>query len=131
MAVGYGYFSFGGRDGYAHRFSWELHNGALPEGACVLHKCDVRMCVNPDHLFLGTRTDNQADAARKGRMPRGARHWNAKLTSEDVVEIERMLRSGMSHAQIASHYDVCRQTVSSIKAKRLWRHVTEEVVPAE
>jgi HNH endonuclease len=68
LNYGYGFFSpKTGRTVYAHRFVWELVNGPIPHGLCVLHKCDVRSCVNPNHLFLGTNQDNTTDAKRKGR----------------------------------------------------------------
>jgi len=59
-----------------HRASWEVHVGSIPEGMYVLHRCDNRRCVLPDHLFLGTQADNLADMVSKGRSCRGERHWN-------------------------------------------------------
>lgn len=66
---GYGFFKHAG-EVTAHRVSWVLHNGPIPDGMHVLHRCDVPQCVNPDHLFLGTHTDNMKDCARKGRTQR-------------------------------------------------------------
>ena len=69
---GYGQFCFNRKPVKAHRVSWELHRGPIPKGLCVLHKCDVRTCINPAHLFVGTRADNVADMIAKGRGNSGA-----------------------------------------------------------
>ena len=66
---GYGKIGIAGKTIATHRYSWELHNGSIPIGISVLHKCDTPACVNPNHLFLGTQQDNMADASRKGRLP--------------------------------------------------------------
>jgi len=71
---GYGRKKVGSRTVLAHRHAWELANGLVPEGLCVLHRCDNPPCINPDHLFLGTRADNNADRDAKGRSKRG-RHY--------------------------------------------------------
>ena len=71
-AKGYGQINSGGTMARAHRVAWELSNGPIPKGVCVLHKCDVPICVNPSHLFLGTLKDNFDDAVAKGRIVRSA-----------------------------------------------------------
>lgn len=66
---GYGYFLFDGKPRLAHRASWAMHKGQIPDGMNVLHRCDIPSCVNPNHLFLGTLSDNMQDCAAKGRAP--------------------------------------------------------------
>lgn len=74
---GYGRFEVGGRNGIlfrAHRFSWLFYRGEIPDGFVICHSCDNRKCANPDHLWIGTQTENMQDASRKGRMSIGAGH---------------------------------------------------------
>lgn len=80
---GYGCIRPIGVTKYSHRVSWELHNGPIPDGLWVLHKCDNRKCVNPDHLFLGTNQDNVNDKMSKGRGPVGARNGMYGKTGKD------------------------------------------------
>lgn len=106
----------------AHRYSFEMHNGPIPDGLCVLHKCDVRNCVNPEHLFLGTQADNMKDRDLKGRgrAPRGEKHGIAKLSDADVISIRLFLNLGAKQQTIAEAYGVSRKTVSDIKCGRTW-----------
>ena len=88
--------------GRAHRISWELHRGAIPAGIYVCHRCDVRRCVRPDHLFLGTASDNIRDCAAKGRMGaqrnpslvRGEHAPGAKLSADQVAAFRRRVAAG-------------------------------------
>lgn len=129
------YGKFGYPQVLAHRASWEIHRYPIPEGLCVLHKCDTPLCVNPNHLFLGTRTDNAADREAKGRgrqgshfqngnkcgsMP-GEKHPEAKLTDAGVRAIRVDIRSQQA---IAMDYGVAQTTISRIKLKQSWANVT-------
>lgn len=100
-----------------------MHNGPIPDGMCVCHTCDVRKCVNPEHLFLGTQADNAKDRDLKGRgrAPRGEQHGSAKLSNADVVSIRTFLILGEAQKDIAEFFGVTRQAVSSIKRGRTWR----------
>lgn len=110
---GYGKFWLNGRQAYAHRIAWELVNGRAPEGMRVLHRCDNRRCVNPEHLFLGTDRDNVRDMHSKGRA------WGRrKLTNGAVKNVLAMLASGQSQQQIANAVGVSQITVSRIKLGR-------------
>lgn len=88
----------------AHRVSWELHFGSIPPGLWVLHKCDNRSCVRPDHLFLGTVADNQRDMKEKGRSTSGERNPNSKFTDIQVLAMRDLRDGGMSYKRIADLY---------------------------
>lgn len=110
----------------AHRLSWELHRGPVPDGLQVLHQCDQPRCVNPGHLFLGTNVDNHRDKMRKNRHAVGAAHGAAKLTEEDVIAIWRRAAAGERQKLLADEYGVSQPTVSDIVRRRTWRHVAWE-----
>lgn len=118
--VGYGAIKVAGGMTVAHRASWEAHNGSVPSGLLVLHRCDNRACCNPGHLFLGTQQDNMDDMRHKGRSParQGERNGRAKLTAVQVDEIR--LASG-SNTEIARRYGVAHQMISRIRRGEAWR----------
>lgn len=111
----------------AHRYSWELHYGPIPEGLWVLHKCDNRACVRPDHLFVGTPKDNVDDMWAKGRVkfnPRlGSDNGMAKLKEEDVKLLLDLHKRKIPHRVIARILKTTRSNVSIIAAGRGWKHL--------
>lgn len=106
----------------AHRMSWELKFGKIPTGMHILHKCDVRSCVNPAHLFMGTNKDNVLDKIAKGRSAdqRGEKNGRAKLTSEIVKQIRA---SKISNAELAKTYSVSDVLIGMIKRRIAWKHL--------
>lgn len=119
----YGFLSVGIVDGKqrfirAHRLSWEIANGPLPDGACVLHTCDNQGCVNPAHLYAGTQQQNVKDRAdrKRGREQRqwGAENTNAKLSEQDVQLIKQLCSSGKSQTAVAALFGVKQPQVSRI-----------------
>ena len=120
-AGGYGWFRLDGEAQLAHRASWILHNGPIPDGMHVLHKCDVRLCVNPAHLFLGTNADNVADKVGKGRVSRGEGHMG-RFTEE---QIRAMRASTGTTREIASRFETSSSYVSAVKRGKYWRHTFE------
>ena len=118
MPNGYGQFHKNGKTAYAHRVAFELANGAATD--FVLHKCDNRKCVNPEHLFSGTSADNMADMVAKGRQAHGHRNGHAKLNAEKVKAIRSEI--GL-HREIGAKYGVTRSLVSMIRSGRIWRNV--------
>lgn len=124
---GYGAFGIGDTTQPAHRVVWALTNGPIPEGMCVLHKCDNKICCNPDHLFLGTRADNNADRDRKGRTERGERHHGAKLTEADVIEIRIRYRAGgISQRALAAEFGIHQVNIGCIVRGETWTHLLED-----
>lgn len=128
---GYGQFETGSgrkdkKSVRAHRFSFSLHY-ADPGSLQVLHSCDNRRCVNPDHLFIGTNADNMRDMIAKGRdqknSPKGERQWNSALTSDDVKMIRRMWADGVAQVALARQLGVTRHCVYCICHRKSWTHI--------
>ena len=118
----YGVFGVNGKQIRAHRFSYALHFGPIPEGMCVCHACDNPGCVNPAHLWLGSSEENTADKTRKGRAVRliGALSPLAKLTEDDVREIRA---SSLTYRELASRYGVHPMTIGAVKRRESWTNV--------
>lgn len=104
----------------AHRASWELYRGRIPDGMCVCHKCDTPSCVNPAHLFIGTHADNMHDMVRKGLSNRGEKNGASKLTVIQVCEIRAATGR---HSDIAKKYDVSELNIDYIKSLKTWKHI--------
>lgn len=113
---GYANFNHRGKIMKAHRASWIIHKGSIPDSMFILHKCDVRHCSNPDHLFLGNHTDNMRDMAKKYRT--GVR---CKLMLDQVYEIKKLLNLGVSMANLARKYNVSTNSIWEIKHGKSWK----------
>lgn len=107
----------------AHRLSYLLHCGDIPEGLWVLHRCDNPGCINPDHLFLGTIKDNVKDMNSKGRHAKGEKDPMAKITESDVLKIYELRKGGMSQRAIAELFNISGTQVSNICAGKNWTHL--------
>jgi hypothetical protein len=134
---GYGQFSVAHAVAIgAHVASYAIHVGDVPDGMMVCHHCDTPLCVNPEHLFLGTHTDNVRDAAKKGRLSlqekgriqraRGSRHSQAKLTEADVLQIRRDRARGVPIRVLAIRYGCSGTCITYVETRRNWAHVKEE-----
>jgi hypothetical protein len=113
---GYGKMRVNYKKQKAHRVSYALFVGEIPDGHDVLHRCDNRPCVNPDHLFTGTHLENMIDAARKGRKSR-------YLTMEQAIEVRRLLDMGVNMAALARRLGVPSRVISGIKNGTAWRYL--------
>jgi hypothetical protein len=120
---GYGQLSFASTAMTAHRVAWQLYRGDIPQGLFVLHKCDVRLCVNPDHLFLGTHADNMSDCQSKQRNAHGDRHGNAKLTEEQAREIKNSPANRGVGSFLSKKFGISRATISEIRNGSTWKHL--------
>jgi hypothetical protein len=122
---GRGFFSVNGKPKMAHRVSYTLAKGEIPEGQCVRHTCDVPLCVNPEHLLLGTHQDNMTDMKDRNRRKgtsavQGEAHGCAKLTEAQVRQI---LASSKARNDIAREFGVSPSTIKGIRTGRLWKHL--------
>lgn len=125
---GYGHFGLNGELVLAHRFSYSLVYGEIPEGMCICHHCDNPGCVRPSHLFMGTRSDNARDMVAKGRdrQPdsRGERQGASKLVENDVREIRRLYVTGrVTQALLSKMWRVSKQHVHDIVHRKKWKHI--------
>jgi hypothetical protein len=115
---GYGAIAVHGRMLKAHRVSWELAYGPIPAGLYVLHRCDVRDCVNPEHLFLGTHEDNQKDMRAKGRAKYGLGGRRPAFGEGDIIDIRTVSALGATQRAIAAAYGVSQTTIGEILLER-------------
>lgn len=122
---GYGKFWLDGRTDIAHRVSYRLHKGPIPEGLHVRHTCDNPPCVNPHHLLVGTGKRNARDALERGKYRRGSGNGRAKLTEGQVSEIRRCWDDGETQASMAHRFGVSRSAIQWVLNGRNWAGLGE------
>lgn len=118
--TGYGELVFKREKLFAHRVAYQASFGDIPDGMCVCHKCDEKLCVNPMHYFLGTDKENHDDCVSKRRHAFGSRMTKAKLTDDAVIEIRN---SGLSGKELAAKFNVSPTTISEVIHRKVWKHV--------
>lgn len=125
MKSGYGEFSYHGKQYLAHRASWQIHNGPIPDGMHILHSCDNRKCTNPAHLRVGTPADNSNDmhSRKRNRQPKGEKAGMAKLTTAEVIRIRKLHDEGLSYKKIAIEYGLGKSTIEQVCRRETWAHI--------
>jgi hypothetical protein len=125
MSSGYGYFSHPGGTAFAHRFSYQLHKGRIPKGFFCCHSCDNPACVNPNHLWAGSQSQNMKDMVRKGRGNFLAHDpHNQKLNAEMVIQIRKLYsRGGVTQKQLGIQFGVSLPTINDVTTRRRWQHI--------
>lgn len=121
----YGLFQFEGNTVRAHRVSYSIFNGPIPEGLVVRHLCHNTSCCNPSHLAVGTHQDNADDMTAAGRQVRGVRNNTAKLTETQVLEIRKFKGHKMSGEILGRLYGITRQHANLLRRGKFWPHITE------
>ena len=122
---GYGKVKIGDKFTSAHRLSWLIHRGEIPNNKVVMHKCDNRCCVNPSHLTLGSSRENTEDAINKGRRRAavGTKLPQSKLNESSVRAIRDAARRGISQSKIAATFNLCQQAIHKVVSRKTWKHV--------
>jgi hypothetical protein len=126
---GYGQLELQGKRQLAHIVSYRLANADYDKAKCVCHKCDIPSCVNPEHLFLATQSENMKDCVAKGRGGfgnglKGEEIKHSKLKEQEVIDIKRRLKQGESTKEILKiHNKVSRSAIEDIKHQRTWKHI--------
>ena len=122
---GYGEIKYNGKHFGAHRVAYQYFVKDIPDGLCVLHKCDVPNCCNPMHLYIGTKQDNADDRERRNRSnynnaARGEKNGRSKLTEKQVLEIRE---SKDTQVVLAKRYHISRSHISNVRNRKMWKHI--------
>ena len=121
---GYGRLTLGAKTNHsAHRTSYELKHGPIPNGMLALHHCDVKCCVNPDHIFIGTQQDNMTDKVMKNRQARGEHHGMSRLTEDQAKEIKF---SNQKTSDLAKKFNCSAVMIRQIRGGLYWRHLERQ-----
>ena len=114
-----GYGQYG--SGYAHRHSYGMFKGEITPGMFVLHKCSNMLCVNPDHLYLGTQKENIQQAVKEGSIASGERQGLSVLTWDKVREIRKLSINGATQTQLANQFGVSQGTIWQVVSGKTWK----------
>jgi len=122
---GYGQITKSTGFGRAHRYSYSVHVGKIPKGMHVLHTCDQRDCINPNHLWIGTHSENMQDMLKKGRghKARGEKQGSSKFKTWQVEHIIKLCHLGHYQQDIAARFNTVQSTISCIHLGKSWKHL--------